>query len=134
MNGLPKMLTLKEMLELLRRAPARRSSPAGRSSTCAKAEERAHILAGPEDRAREHRRGRSRSSRQSKDVETARDRPDGDASACPRSQAQAILDMRLQRLTSLEIKKIIDELAEILALIEQPEGPARERGRRSSAS
>ncbi len=31
---------------LLRRPPARRWSPAARSSTCAKAEERAHILQG----------------------------------------------------------------------------------------
>jgi len=32
-------------------------------------------------------------------------------------QAKAILDMRLQRLTSLEIKKIIDELKELINLI-----------------
>jgi DNA gyrase subunit A len=32
-------------------------------------------------------------------------------------QAKAILDMRLQRLTSLEIKKILDELKELLKLI-----------------
>jgi DNA gyrase subunit A len=32
-------------------------------------------------------------------------------------QAQAILDMRLQRLTGLEMKKIIDELKEVRALI-----------------
>ena len=32
-------------------------------------------------------------------------------------QAQAILDMRLQRLTGLEMQKIIDELKEVLALI-----------------
>lgn len=32
-------------------------------------------------------------------------------------QAKAILDMRLQRLTSLEIKKIIDELKELIKLI-----------------
>ena len=32
-------------------------------------------------------------------------------------QAQAILDMRLQRLTSLEVQKIVDELAEVRALI-----------------
>jgi DNA gyrase subunit A len=32
-------------------------------------------------------------------------------------QAQAILDMRLQKLTSLETQKIIDELNEVLALI-----------------
>ncbi len=33
-------------------------------------------------------------------------------------QAQAILDMRLQKITSLETKKIIDELKEVLALID----------------
>ncbi|NNM67333.1 MAG: DNA topoisomerase (ATP-hydrolyzing) subunit A [Spirochaetales bacterium] len=33
-------------------------------------------------------------------------------------QAQAILDMRLQKLTSLETQKIIDELTEVMALIE----------------
>jgi DNA gyrase subunit A len=37
--------------------------------------------------------------------------------ALSEKQSQAILDMRLQRLTSLEIKKIMDELAEVLALI-----------------
>jgi DNA gyrase subunit A len=34
-------------------------------------------------------------------------------------QAQAILDMQLQRLTGLERQKILDELAELLTLIEQ---------------
>jgi len=34
-------------------------------------------------------------------------------------QAKAILDMRLQRLTSLEVKKIIDELKELLKLIKE---------------
>jgi DNA gyrase subunit A len=34
-------------------------------------------------------------------------------------QAQAILDMQLQRLTGLERQKILDELAELLSLIEQ---------------
>ena len=35
-------------------------------------------------------------------------------------QAQAILDMQLQRLTGLERQKILDELAELLALIGRP--------------
>src|SRR5205814_7867869 len=34
-------------------------------------------------------------------------------------QAQAILDMQLQRLTGLERQKILDELAELLKLIER---------------
>ena len=37
-------------------------------------------------------------------------------------QAQAILDMRLQRLTGLERKKILDELAEITEPHQGPEG------------
>ena len=34
-------------------------------------------------------------------------------------QAQAILDMQLQRLTGLERKKVLDELAELQVLIEE---------------
>jgi len=34
-------------------------------------------------------------------------------------QSKAILDMRLQRLTSLEVKKIVDELKELMKLIEE---------------
>lgn len=34
-------------------------------------------------------------------------------------QSKAILDMRLQRLTSLEVKKVIDELKELLKLIDE---------------
>ena len=34
-------------------------------------------------------------------------------------QAQAILDMQLQRLTGLERQKILDELAELLKTIER---------------
>ena len=34
-------------------------------------------------------------------------------------QSKAILDMRLQRLTSLEVKKIVEELKELLKLIEE---------------
>ena len=33
------------------------------------------------------------------------------------AQAQAILDMRLQRLTSLEVRKVVEELAQVRALI-----------------
>ena len=36
-----------------------------------------------------------------------------------RIQAQAILDMQLQRLTGLERQKVLDELAELLSLIER---------------
>ena len=49
----------------------------------------------------------------------ARERPDDAASACRQIQAQAILDMQLQRLTGLERQKILDELAELLKTIER---------------
>ena len=40
-------------------------------------------------------------------------------SACREIQAQAILDLQLQRLTGLERQKILDELAELIQLIER---------------
>ncbi|MCK7479590.1 MAG: hypothetical protein M0C28_21330 [Candidatus Moduliflexus flocculans] len=49
-------------------------------------------------------------------------------------QAQAILEMRLQRLTGLERDKILQEYADILRLIARPEGDPRLRKRRSSRS
>ena len=42
-------------------------------------------------------------------------------------QAQAILELRLQRLTAMERQKILDELAEVRARIEELQGAARER-------
>ncbi|MCP4179966.1 MAG: DNA gyrase subunit A, partial [bacterium] len=44
-------------------------------------------------------------------------------------QAQAILDMRLQKLTSLETQKIIDELKEIRELISYLEGLLADKGK-----
>ena len=37
-------------------------------------------------------------------------------------QAQAILDMRLQRLTGLEVEKVIEEYKEVIKLIAQLKG------------
>lgn len=54
--------------------------------------------------------------KQSKDVETARIQL-MKRFELSEIQAQAILDMRLQKLTSLETRKIIDELAEVRKLI-----------------
>ena len=56
--------------------------------------------------------------RASKNPPEARDGPD-DAVRPVQIQAQAILDMQLQRLTGLERQKILDELAELLKLIER---------------
>jgi DNA gyrase subunit A len=49
-----------------------------------------------------------------------------DAVRLSQIQAQAILDMQLQRLTGLERQKILDELAELLKVIERllPFSPA----------
>ena len=45
-------------------------------------------------------------------------------------QAQAILDMRLQRLTSMEIQKVVDEYKETLKLISRLEGILESRPQR----
>lgn len=45
-------------------------------------------------------------------------------------QARAILDMRLQRLTALEVDKIVQELEEIMALIADLEGILASKSRR----
>ena len=37
-------------------------------------------------------------------------------------QAQAILDMRLQRLTGLEVEKVVEEYKEVIKLIAQLKG------------
>jgi len=82
-----------------------------------KAEEREHILEGLKV-ALDNIDEVVQTIKESKDVDTAR------IALMQRFklseiQAQAILDMRLQRLTSLETQKIIDELREIRALIKE---------------
>jgi DNA gyrase subunit A len=113
-NGLPKVLSLKEMLECF---IAHRKEVVTRRTRydLARAEERAHILQGLKI-ALENIDEVVAVIKKSKDVETARANLMSRFSLSEK-QAQAILDMRLQRLTSLEIKKIMDELAEVLALI-----------------
>ena len=57
--------------------------------------------------------------------------------ALPQIQAQAILDMQLQRLTGLERQKILDELAELMKTIERLRAILVERraaDRRSSST
>ena len=80
-----------------------------------KAEERAHILEGLKI-ALDNIDEVIAIIKASGDVETARGRL-RERFAFSEAQAQAILDMRLQRLTSLEIKKIVEELQATLALI-----------------
>ncbi|HEY9594463.1 MAG TPA: DNA topoisomerase (ATP-hydrolyzing) subunit A, partial [Spirochaetia bacterium] len=114
-KGLPKTLTLKEMIEYF---IAHRKEVVTRRTRydLAKAEERAHILQGLKI-AVENIDEVVAIIKGSENVDAARMNLMGRFSLSEK-QAQAILDMRLQRLTSLEVQKIIDELNEVLALIE----------------
>ncbi|MDX1699112.1 MAG: DNA gyrase subunit A [Melioribacteraceae bacterium] len=118
-NGTPKILTLRETMEhflvhrmevLVRRTKYELDA----------AERRAHILEGyiiALDNIDEV----IETIKKSKDVETAKKRlmKRFDLSEI---QAKAILDMRLQRLTGLERKKIEDEYKDIIKLIEKLRG------------
>ncbi len=113
-SGRPKTLSLKEMIEYF--VAHRREVIIRRSKyDLRKAEERAHILEGLKialdniDEVIALIKG-------SKDVDAARS---GliERFSLSEIQAQAILDMRLQRLTSLETKKLVEELQATLALI-----------------
>jgi DNA gyrase subunit A len=113
-NGKPELLNLKQMItyfiEHRKEVIIRRTK-----FELKKAEARAHILEGLKialdniDRVIEI-------IKKSPNVETARENLIKEF-LLSEIQAQAILDMRLQRLTSLETKKIIDELKEVLERI-----------------
>ena len=113
-DGRPKVLNLKELIECFIR---HRKEVVTRRTRydLRKAEEREHILIGLKI-ALDNIDEVIRIIRQSADTETARN---GLIAAFELSeiQAQAILDMRLQKLTSLETKKIIEELEEVRRLI-----------------
>ncbi len=118
-NGVPKVLNLKEMMRhfldhrmevLIRRTKFELDA----------AERRAHILEGyiiALDNIDEV----IAIIKASKDVETARNNLMS-RFGLSEIQAKAILDMRLQRLTGLERKKIEDEYKELLKLIERLRG------------
>jgi DNA gyrase subunit A len=115
----PQVVNLKEMLEAFIRF--RREIVTRRTRyDLAKAEERAHILAGLR-KAVEHLDLVIRLIRQAESPDAARDslmtRLD-----LTEIQARAILDMRLQRLTQLERTKLIEEHEQTLALIEELRG------------
>ena len=114
-KGLPKTLSLKQMLQYF--IEHRKEVVTRRTRfDLAKAEERAHILEGLKI-ALENIDEVIAIIKKSKNTEEARLNLMARFSFSER-QAQAILDMRLQRLTSLEVQKVIDELAEVRALIE----------------
>lgn len=115
-NGIPTILTLKQMMQhfidhrhevLVRRTKFDLDA----------AERRAHILEGYKI-ALDHIDEIVQLIKKSKDVETAKN---GLMKRFKLSeiQAKAILDMRLQRLTGLERKKIEDEYRETIKLIEK---------------
>ena len=113
-DGRPKLLNIKEMIHYFVRhrveVVTRRAQ-----YDLKKAEEREHILLGLKI-ALDNIDEVIQIIKSSKNVEEARERLIERFELSER-QAQAILDMRLQRLTSLETKKIIEELEEIRKLI-----------------
>jgi DNA gyrase subunit A len=115
-GGRPKVMTLLEMIEsfvVFRREVVRRRT----EFELRKAEARYHILEGLKI-ALDHLDAVISLIRASKTVPEARE---GLMTQFGLSQiqAQAILDMQLQRLTGLERQKILDELAELLKTIER---------------
>ncbi|MDY7030013.1 MAG: DNA topoisomerase (ATP-hydrolyzing), partial [Spirochaetota bacterium] len=113
-DGKPKLLNIKEMIHYFVRhrveVVTRRAQYDLR-----KAEEREHILLGLKI-ALDNIDEVIQIIKSSKNVEEARERLINRFELSER-QAQAILDMRLQKLTSLETRKIIEELEEIRKLI-----------------
>jgi DNA gyrase subunit A len=118
-NGRPQLLPLKDMLrhfvDFRREVVVRRTT-----FDLKKAEERAHILQGLKiaidnlDEVIELIRG-SKTPQEAKESLRLRFK-------FTDVQAQAILDMRLQRLTGLERQKIVDEFEETLKLITKLQG------------
>ncbi|OGU35333.1 MAG: DNA gyrase subunit A [Ignavibacteria bacterium GWB2_35_6b] len=118
-HGVPKVLNLKEMMShfldhrmdvLIRRTKYELEA----------AEKRAHILEGYII-ALDNIDAVIETIKKSKDVETAKQNL-MKRFKLSEIQAKAILDMRLQRLTGLERKKIEDEYKEVLKLIEKLQG------------
>jgi DNA gyrase subunit A len=113
-SGRPRLLNLKELVAAF---VAHRKEVVTRRTRyeLRKAQERAHILEGLRI-ALDNIDEVVETIKTSADVQTARERLMTRFSLSE-IQANAILDMRLQRLTSLETQKIIDELRELRARI-----------------
>jgi DNA gyrase subunit A len=115
-GGRPRVLTLLEVIEHFvefRREVVRRRT----EFELRKAEARAHILEGL-------RIALDRLDAVITLIRASKNPPEAKAGlvanfGLTEIQAQAILDMQLQRLTGLERQKILDELAELVALIEK---------------
>ena len=115
----PQVVNLKEMLEAFIRF--RREIVTRRTRfDLARAEEKAHILAGLR-KAVEHLDVVIRLIRQAESPDAAKDALMARLELSE-IQARAILDMRLQRLTQLERHKVVEEHEQTLALIEELKG------------
>jgi DNA gyrase subunit A len=115
-DGRPRVLTLRDMIQAF--IQHRHEVVVRRAQfDLRKAEEREHILIGLKI-ALDNIDEVIRIIRESADVEGARNNLMSSFDLSER-QAQAILDMRLQKLTNLETKKIVDELEEVRALIRE---------------
>ncbi|HEY4487817.1 MAG TPA: DNA topoisomerase (ATP-hydrolyzing), partial [Candidatus Paceibacterota bacterium] len=115
-DGVPQTLSLKAMLEYF--VAFRKEVVTKRTKfDLGKAEDREHILLGLK-KALDHIDEIIKLIRASKDVDAARQGLMANFKFSER-QANAILEMRLQRLAALERKKIEDELKEVQALIEE---------------
>jgi len=118
-DGRPKLLTLKDQIHYF--VEHRREVVTRRTEfDLKKAKEREHILLGLKI-ALDNIDEVIAIIKSSKTVDIARTRL-RETFDLSEQQAQAILDMRLQKLTSLETQKILDELAELRAQIEYLEG------------
>ncbi len=125
-DNVPKVMTLKEMLS---HYIAHREEVIVRRTKfeLAKAEARAHILEGLK-KALDHIDEIVQIIKKSKDVDHARAQL-MKTFKFSEIQAQAILDMRLQRLTGLQRKKIEDEYKEVIKLIATLKGILESRAK-----
>jgi len=125
-EGVPKVLTLKQMMAHF---VAHREEVIVRRTKfdLAKAEARAHILEGLK-KALDHIDEIIQLIKRSKDVDHARTQL-MKKFKLSEIQAQAILDMRLQRLTGLQRKKIEEEYKEVIKLIASLKGILESRSK-----
>jgi len=126
-DGAPKVLTLKEMLTLF--IEHRHTVITRRTQfELKKAEQRAHILEGLKI-ALDHIDEVIKLIRASKTPDEAR-KGLMEKFKLSEIQAQAILDMRLQRLTGLEREKVEQEYLEVIKLIEKLKGILESKAQR----
>ncbi len=110
-NGQPRELGLIDMHQVLHRPPRRCGPPAHRVRTAQGARARAHFARLPEGAGQPGRSDPPDPRRQESRAKPARRLIA--AFQFSEKQAQAIIELQLQRLTGMEQQKILDELADI---------------------